>query len=119
MMSKGNCAGDENPDYWYPELPTGRPSRVAMKKLAEQTNYALALCSTCPIKDECLQEGMKTEKMRGQVIGWGNLPFGIWGGTMPYERLAMAGITPKTTTGISVRYAYALKSALDSLLVRR
>lgn len=119
MMNKGNCAGDENPDYWYPELPSGRPGTNTLRKLAEQTNYALTLCSTCPIKEECLQEGMKTEQMRGKVVGWGNLPFGIWGGTMPYERLAMAGISPKTTTGLAVRYAYALKSALDSLLVRR
>lgn len=118
-MSRGNCAGDENPDYWYPEIPIGRPSATMVRKLADQTNYALKLCSTCPIKDECLAEGMKTEQMRGDVFGWGNLPFGIWGGTMPYERLAMAGISPRTSAGLAVTAAYRLKSVLESLLIRR
>lgn len=119
MMNRGNCAGDENPDYWYPELPTNRVSKAKLEVLTKQTNYALKLCSTCPIKDECLQEGMKTEQMRGSVVGWGNLPFGIWGGTMPYERLEMVGITPMNNRGSVVSTAFALKSNLESALIRR
>jgi hypothetical protein len=116
---KGNCTGDENPDYWYPEMPTGRISAVGLKVLTQQTQYALNLCSTCPVKDECFQEGMKTEKMRGEIQGWGNLPFGIWGGSMPYERLEMAGITSNTSKGVEVLKAFALKANLESLLTRR
>lgn len=105
----GNCAGDENPDWWFPELPPHQISNRMLEVLTKQTKYALDLCSTCPIKDDCLAEGMKTERMRGEVEGWGNLPFGIWGGTMPHERLQMVGITPNTSSGVAVRQAYALK----------
>ena len=118
-MFNGNCTGDDNPDWWYPEMPNGRISAKALKVLTMQTQYALNLCSTCPVKDTCFQEGMKTEHMRGEIYGWGNLPFGIWGGTMPYERLEMVGITPANSKGVDVIKAYALKTNLDSSLVRR
>ena len=86
-MINGNCTGDANPDWWFPELPTGAPSDEAIKAIAEQTNYALKLCSSCPVKEECLAEGMKTETFRnGSIAGWGNLPYGIWGGLMAAER---------------------------------
>ena len=69
-MIIGNCAGDENPDYWFPELTsgTGRPSAEYLKAVAEQTNYALKLCASCPVKSECLAEGMKTEKMSRENV---------------------------------------------------
>ena len=117
-MIKGNCTGDANPDWWFPELPPHLISRSKLEVLTKQTEYALKLCSSCPVKDECLQEGMKKEKMRGDVEGWGNLPFGIWGNTMPYERLQMVGITPQTSSGAEVRKAYALKNQLGQALGR-
>ncbi len=62
-MLNGNCTGDENPDWWFPEVPTGRSEPEKIKRVASQINYALQLCATCPVKDECLAEGMKMEKM--------------------------------------------------------
>jgi hypothetical protein len=91
-MIVGNCTNDKNPDWWFPELPTGAPSDETMKALADQTNYALQLCASCPAKEECLAEGMKTEQMERGIEGWGNLPYGIWGGLMAAERLEIAGI---------------------------
>jgi hypothetical protein len=117
-MIQGNCTGDANPDWWFPELPHHRISNVALEVLTKQTRYALQLCSSCPVKDTCLAEGMKKEKMRRDVEGWGNLPFGIWGGTMPHERLEMVGITPNTSTGYAVKQAYALKNQLGQALGR-
>ena len=123
-MIIGNCAGDENPDYWFPELTsgTGRPSAEYLKAVAEQTNYALKLCASCPVKAECLAEGMKTEKMsRENVEGWGNLPYGIWGGLMAAERLEIAGIRrehyPPRSRAVPVR-AFNLFSNLKPLLRR-
>lgn len=112
-MIKGNCTGDANPDYWFPELPQNRLSHVKKKELTQQTKYALQLCQSCPVKAECLAEGMKVEHMRGDVDGWGNLPFGIWGGTMPHERLEMAGITPSSSSGNAVKQAYRLKQLVS------
>jgi len=117
-MMVGNCTGDDNPDYWYPELPSGRPSARTIEELTKQTQYALNLCSSCPVKDACLKEGMKTETVRGSVEAWGNLPFGIWGGTMPHERLQMVGITPQTSSGWAVKQAYILRDTLGALLRR-
>jgi Transcription factor WhiB len=91
-MNIGNCAGDENPDWWFPELPSGAFSDKTLQVIADQTNYALQLCATCPVKEECLAEGMKSEQIRNGVMMWGNLAHGIWGGKMAAERIMMAGI---------------------------
>jgi hypothetical protein len=93
-------------------------SRDALEVLTKQTKYALQLCSSCPVKDECLAEGMKQEEMRGSIIGWGNLPFGIWGNTMPHERLEKVGITPRTSRGNAVKQAFALKNQMGQALGR-
>lgn len=123
-MINGNCTGDANPDYWFPELVsgTGRPSAEHLKEVAEQTNYALRLCASCPVKTECLAEGMKTEQMpREGVEGWGNLPYGIWGGLMAAERLEIVGIKrehyPARSRAVPVR-AFTLFSNLEPLLRR-
>ncbi len=97
-MLNGNCTGDENPDWWFPEVPTGRSEPEKIKRVASQINYALQLCATCPVKDECLAEGMKMEKMPSGKTGWGNLPFGIWGGTMASTRPSAKGRAISTYT---------------------
>lgn len=74
---RGNCTGDEFPDTWFPELDNNRPSQTRLKALAQDIKYAQAKCADCPIKVECLAEGMKTN----------NLPFGIWGGKLAGERI--------------------------------
>jgi hypothetical protein len=117
-MLIGNCTNDPNPDWWFPELPKNRVSKSRMEVITKQTNYALQLCSSCSVKDECLAEGMKQEKMRGSVVGWGNLPFGIWGGTMPHERLEKVGINPSTSSGEAVKKAFALKNQIGNALGR-
>lgn len=117
-MIQGNCTGDSNPDYWYPEIPIGRPSAQFVERLTRETEYALKLCSACPVKDTCLAEGMKTETVRGTIEAWGNLPFGIWGGTLPHERLQMVGITRQSSSGWAVRQAYRLSDILGTLLRR-
>ena len=121
-MINGNCTGDANPDWWFPELPTGAPSDETIKAIAEQTNYALKLCSSCPVKEECLAEGMKTETFRnGSIAGWGNLPYGIWGGLMAAERLEIAGVKrehyPPRSRAVPVR-AFDLFRNLERQLRR-
>ena len=121
-MINGNCTGDVNPDWWFPELPTGAPSDETIKAIAEQTNYALKLCSSCPVKEECLAEGMKTETFRnGSIAGWGNLPYGIWGGLMAAERLEIAGVKrehyPPRSRAVPVR-AFDLFRNLERQLRR-
>jgi hypothetical protein len=73
----GVCTDDLNPDHWFPEFDNGRPSLRKQLALVESIKYAIEGCSVCPIKEKCLQEGMKLE----------NLAHGIWGGLLAGERI--------------------------------
>lgn len=44
---------------------------------------AIEVCSTCPVRSECLDYALKSERTDGLRIG-------IWGGLGPYERTALA-----------------------------
>ena len=78
---RGNCTTDENPDAWFPTIPpTGGNIQTIMRNLAPEVRYAIGLCSTCPVSKTCLEEGMKPE----------NLAYGIWGGLLPAQRIAIA-----------------------------
>lgn len=76
---KGACTGDANPDFWFPEIPNGRPTIAKIQLLADQTNYAIGICNGCPEREECLDQGMRDN----------NLSFGIWGGLMAGERIQL------------------------------
>jgi len=117
-MIVGNCTNDENPDWWFPEPPVGRVTEESLVRLTSQINYALQLCSSCPVKEECLAEGMKMEHMPSGKTGWGNLPFGIWGGKMAAERLEMAGIKPSESRGSASYRAYKLYNLTKNLIRR-
>jgi hypothetical protein len=73
----GECTNDLNADYWFPEFDNGRPSIAKQQALVESIKYAVELCNICPIKERCLEEGMKLE----------NLSHGIWGGLLAGERI--------------------------------
>ena len=60
MLADGACKGDPNPDMWF------EPSMFG---------YAISVCNTYPLRQECLQEALDN-----------NEEYGVWGGTMPYER---------------------------------
>jgi hypothetical protein len=117
-MIVGNCTNDENPDWWFPEPPVGRVTEESLVRLTSQINYALQLCGSCPVKEECLTEGMKMEHMPSGKTGWGNLPFGIWGGKMAAERLEMAGIRPSESRGSASYQAYKLYNMTRNLIRR-
>lgn len=79
-MINGNCTGDSNPDAWFPTVPNGgRPSTI-LRRMVPEIKYAINKCNSCPQKDKCLEEGIKPE----------NLAYGIWGGLLAGERIAIA-----------------------------
>lgn len=80
-MIIGDCKDHENPDLWFFEIGRGQATENRMKKLAIEVNTALAICNSCPVKSECLTEGMKPD----------NINYGIWGGLLAGERLHIAG----------------------------
>lgn len=78
----GNCT-KYDPDLWFQEMPKGHVSQRTMRDLSSNIKMAIQICDTCPIKAQCLEEGMKEE----------NIPYGIWGGLMAGERLTSVGKT--------------------------
>jgi len=80
----GNCTNSADPDIWFPEFTAGTPHPTTVQHVAYQVNYALSECATCPAKESCLDEGMRPE----------NLAYGIWGGLLAGERLALIGHSP-------------------------
>jgi len=86
---QGLCTGHENPDLWFSEsidsdIQNNRVNENSPEYKQRMANVktALAICNTCPTKAECFDEGMKKE----------NLDNGIWGGSLPGERVLLAGV---------------------------
>ena len=76
----GLCSGDKNPDAWFPTVPNGGRPDTVLRRMVPEIKYAIDLCGKCPVKEECLEEGMKPE----------NLAYGIWGGLFAGERIEIA-----------------------------
>lgn len=65
---QGSCVG-KDPNLWFPEGPANSTEN--------STAYAKAICNTCPIKLQCLQDAVENEYS------------GIWGGLTELERARM------------------------------
>lgn len=65
---QGSCVG-KDPNLWFPEGPSNATEN--------STAYAKAICNTCPIKLQCLQDAIENEY------------YGIWGGLTETERSRM------------------------------
>lgn len=98
----GICSGHDNPDLWFStDLNVGRPS---LKKTKEETKImdtleAIKICSHCPVSQECLEQGMKPE----------NLEYGVWGGTLPGERMLAAGVTRGSSFRLAIHFLNKVK----------
>ena len=78
------CAGSEYPNWWFPEVGNAITNEEIII-----TGMALEICDACPIRDQCLEVGMQDDDIR----------FGIWGGMLAGERLALRNkLTGKRAT---------------------
>lgn len=78
------CAGATYPDWWYP--PT--TNHITLDEVAT-AGMALEICKACPIQEQCLEVGMQGD----------DIYYGIWGGLLAGERLALrAKLTRKALT---------------------
>ena len=83
---QGICTTHPNPDLWFEDsgdlfqkrLGSSNPNKKFEERRANML-IAMELCTKCPIRTNCLSEGMKEE----------NLDYGIWGGLLPGERIVM------------------------------
>jgi Transcription factor WhiB len=79
VNQQGACsASGLSPDAWYPAGGPAEPEAEAQAEAAKrQSAAALKVCSTCPVRQECLELSL-----RNWTVG----QHGVWGGTVPAER---------------------------------
>lgn len=83
----GACLNHFDPDAWFVDrvyLPSekNQSSRTDFASL-DRAAMALAVCASCPVRAECLQDSLATEE---------TVCYGITGGLMPAEKMRLAGM---------------------------
>lgn len=79
-MTQGLCANYPDPDLWHYESSLVKDER----ELAEwRAAEAIRICRDCPVKAQCLEEGMKQENM----LVFNGVEGAIWGGKLQGERM--------------------------------
>lgn len=79
-MLESLCAYHPDPDLWHYESSLIQDER----ELAEwRAAEALSICADCPVKAQCLAEGMKQDNM----LIFNAIEGTIWGGKMLGERI--------------------------------
>jgi len=85
-----SCQG-MNGDMWYPEairVNVGSTPSPRAQATIDDSITALAICSTCPAREACLQASIDNAE-----------EYGIWGGTFPYERHTVSPFREVTDHG--------------------
>ena len=75
------CAGATNPELWFPEYQKDRQKK--------QHALAVAVCSTCSVKQACLEYALEYNDLDG-----------IWGGTDLSERISIQRMRRITTRSV-------------------
>jgi hypothetical protein len=96
-VSNGLCVGHDDPDIWFggeaekefgEKWTNTREQRQRAQAEVDKAVAALSICKNCPAKVDCLELGMRGPQLH----------YGIYGGTMPGERLLMLGKSIKKAT---------------------
>ena len=109
-VSNGTCLSHDDPDLWFAgEVDLADPTSsvntnsLEARRQVENAITALSICRNCPAKDNCLEIGKSGD----------SLHYGIYGGTMPGERLAMVGrVTRNSGIMQKVRFANKVRSVM-------
>ena len=109
-VSNGTCLSHDNPDLWFAgEVDLADPTSsvntnsLESRRQVEDAITALSICRNCPAKDNCLEIGKSVD----------SLYHGIYGGTMPGERLAMVGrLTKNSIIRQKARFAIKVRNTM-------
>ena len=109
-VSNGTCLSHDDPDIWFAgEVDLADPNSsvntnsLESRRQVEDAITALSICRNCPAKDNCLEIGMSGD----------SLQYGIYGGTMPGERIAMLGrVTRNSGILQKVRFANKVRNIM-------
>jgi hypothetical protein len=92
--AEGHCVGHPDPDLWHYENSVLQDEQQLQ---VLRSIEAIDVCNDCPVKFECLQQGLEDENLLWSIGGNGS----IWGGRLTSERALMRGFSP---THNSVRH---------------
>ena len=91
---EGLCVGHPDPDLWhYNNSNYKHEQQLEVLRSVE----AIEICKACPVKNDCLQQGLEDENLLWSFGGNGS----IWGGLLTSERAQMRGYKP---TANSIRH---------------
>lgn len=94
---------NHNPDTWHPNTPPGRPGTTGRPTRSDATAAAIAICNTCPVKQQCFEAAVENNETHG-----------IWGG-VDFERPSPAVAKCGTSSGYN-RHLRDKESACDACL---
>ncbi len=107
---RGLCSGHKDPDLWHYD------NAVTIGVQDEQVNrsvQAIQICSDCPVKLDCLEQGLEPENLLWSISGHGS----IWGGMLTSERALMIGHKPSHNMILKEeRHARNVKRKLGRIL---
>lgn len=81
---QGLCNDYPDPDLWHYEN-SGWDDEQELQAL--RSVQAIEVCAECPVKKQCLAQGMEAENILWSIGGSGS----IWGGHLTSERAIKAG----------------------------
>ena len=94
---KAQCNAHPDPDLWHYES-SDFPDEQRLQVL--RTVEAITICRSCPVKKECLAQGMEKENL--EYTGGGG---SIWGGLLNSQRYSLKHKTHSITrTRIEARH---------------
>ena len=112
-LSQGLCKNHDNPDLWFAgevesvEGEVWSNTRDQTRRVnieIDKAISALSVCKNCPVKQDCLELGMRGPQLQ----------FGIYGGTMPGERMAMMGkVTKNAYNRMKVKFASKVRKTMQ------
>jgi hypothetical protein len=82
--AQGACVGHPDPDLWhYTNSNYAHEQQLEVLRSVE----AIEVCNTCPVKMQCLEQGLEDENILWSIGGNGS----IWGGLLTSDRALMRG----------------------------
>lgn len=105
---QGYCNQHPDPDLWHYENSVHAD---VMQLQVLRSVEAISLCRICPVKQQCLEEGMEPRNIEF-LGGWGT----IWGGLLMSERaLSIEGKDNTAIVEAEGRHRRNVKQKLDKI----
>jgi len=100
--SQASCLS-HNLDLWFPEAVRNTTTPKHKEETAKAVE-ALRICATCPIRQGCLDNSFSSVD---------TINYGIYGGTLPYERREAIGKKSREMNNNTTYYQHTYRKLAD------